>query len=632
MARLQILAVTAAFVFVGVLGLRGGGLLDAAELAVYDRHLRAQAGQTAPSPIVLVEIRESDIHALGHWPISDRILADALTRLVEADARVIGLDLFRDLPVAPGVRALEHVLSREGRIIAVDSFGDARGRISGPPILAGSDRVGFNDLPLDADGRIRRALLFQDDGARPPELSFALRVALAALARDGVGLTTDPDRPDRPRIGVTTLRPFEADDGGYTRGDAGGFQLLLDFAAGSEAFERIGFLELAVGEVPASRLRDRVVLIGSSASSLRDDFSVPVSTVPLAGVALHAHAVDQLIRHAEGRSAPLRPLPEAAEIALLLFVSALGCAIGFGIPGRTPLLGASAQILATAVGVGGLWVTASVAFRAGYWLPVVAPSLAWIGAAGVATMWVSSRERAQRSQLMRIFALHMSPEVADEIWRRRDEVIRDGRVQPRRLPCTVLFVDMRGYTQQAERMPPEQLMEWSNAFLTRMVATLHAHGGVIDDYFGDGVKANFGVPIPRRDDAEVAADAREAVACALDMSRALEQLNGEYERRGLPTCAAKIGIHTGQAVAGSAGSPDRLKYTVVGDVVITAQRLEDTHDVDHDYATLPIRILISGHTRELVGDAFSTEAVGPIALRGLREPVPVHRVLGPAGV
>ena len=148
------LAVTAA-----VLGLRQVGALQALEIALYDRHQRIGAREPAPRDIVIVEITEQDIRELAHWPISDVRLTQLLRSLLDLDARLIGLDIYRDLPVPPGTWQLERLLENEPRIFAVSKFGDPTGAgIPGPHALEDSGRVGFNDLLLDLDGAVRRGM------------------------------------------------------------------------------------------------------------------------------------------------------------------------------------------------------------------------------------------------------------------------------------------------------------------------------------------------------------------------------------------------------------------------------------------------------------------------------------------
>jgi adenylate cyclase len=149
---------------------------------------------------------------------------------------------------------------------------------------------------------------------------------------------------------------------------------------------------------------------------------------------------------------------------------------------------------------------------------------------------------------------------------------------------------------------------------------------VVDDYFGDGLKANFGVPFPRATPAEVAADARAAVRCALGMEAQLRAINARHAAQGLPQVEMRVGIHSGPVVLGAVGGEARLKMTSVGQTVVVAQRLEALADVEHDFQIQPVRILVSRATRELLGEGAACESLGEFALKGLPEPVPVYRV------
>jgi adenylate cyclase len=190
----------------------------------------------------------------------------------------------------------------------------------------------------------------------------------------------------------------------------------------------------------------------------------------------------------------------------------------------------------------------------------------------------------------------------------------------------VLFADVRGYTSIAERTEPEALMSWLNTFMSSMADEVIRHGGVIDDYAGDGIKADFGVPLQRRNGEGQAEDAKRAVACAIAMAIRLEELNERFEADGLPPIRVRIGIASGLAVAGSVGSRDRLKYTVVGDVVNRAARLEAL-DKEYDAGDgLPCRILIDQPTSDAVAGQFDCRPLGAVHLKGKESPVEVYQV------
>jgi adenylate cyclase len=270
---------------------------------------------------------------------------------------------------------------------------------------------------------------------------------------------------------------------------------------------------------------------------------------------------------------------------------------------------------------------ATIAFERGFWFPMMGVELSWLASAGFVTAWLSNRERGERAELMGLFARHVSTPLADEIWRRRHEFLRDGRLEPLELPVTVMFVDMKGYSTQAAKMRPAHLLVWVNEFLERMAREAERCGGVVEDYYGDGFKTNFGVPIPRSSPEDVAEDARSAVESALAIAATLDDINDDYLKRGLPSCAVRVGIDSDTAVAGSIGSPGHLKYSAVGDVSVTAARLENTASVDHDFDRTPCRIIVSDRTRELLGGRYETEFVGRVSLKGKQATVAAYRVV-----
>ena len=205
-----------------------------------------------------------------------------------------------------------------------------------------------------------------------------------------------------------------------------------------------------------------------------------------------------------------------------------------------------------------------------------------------------------------------------------------GRPRSQKLIVTVLFSDLRGFTSVSEKMDPQALMDWLNTYMEAMAQLVIEHGGVIDDYTGDGLKADFGVPLARTTEAEIGRDAVNAVNCALAMERELNRLNALWQEQHLPTGGMRIGIFTGAVVAGSLGSAQRLKYTTVGDTVNTAARLEsfDRDLVDPDVTSSPCRILIGEATLRYVGRQFKTQRVGEASLKGKDQKITIYRVVG----
>src|SRR3990172_7407821 len=153
-------------VFLIILGVRNSGSIELLELSAYDLFIQLQPKTAINSPrILLIGITEEDIHSQGRWPLTDATLARALEILIQHHPRVIGIDLYRDIPVPPGSEKLDAILTGNSHIITVMKFGDDKYHgIPAPDALKNTDRVSFNDVLIDPGGTVRRGLLFLDDG------------------------------------------------------------------------------------------------------------------------------------------------------------------------------------------------------------------------------------------------------------------------------------------------------------------------------------------------------------------------------------------------------------------------------------------------------------------------------------
>jgi adenylate cyclase len=616
-------------VFVGVLGLRLAGSFETLELAVYDWYLRLRPEAPADTRIVLITVTENDIRQQGTWPLPDATIARALDLLAASQPRAIGLDIYRDIPVPPGHDVLETVLRSHPNIVVVTKVGlTAETSVPPPAVLRDTEQVGFSDVVVDPGGTVRRGLLFleQEDITY---YAFAYRLALLYLQPDGIWPRPDATHPPYLRLGRTTIRPFEANDGGYIRADAGGYQFLLDFRGGHQAFPTFPLTSLLSGQVDPSAIHDKVVLVGITATSVKDVFYTPYSrgrqsAQRLAGVALQAHSVSQLLRAALDGHAMITSPSDALETLWLLVWSVLGTASGLCIrsPWRLALLA-----------LGGVLVLGLVGYSAllyGWWIPVVPPGLAWGLSGPCVLLYVSYQERTQRSVLMRLFAQSVSPEVAETLWQQREQFMAGSRPHPQRLTATVLFTDLEGFTSVSECLGEQELMGWLETYLDVMSQQVMAHGGVIDKYMGDAIMALFGVPIPHTSQAEISQDAVHAVQCALAMRRELIQLNRRWQDQQQPTIRMRVGIYTGPLVAGAVGSAARLEYTVYGDTVNTASRLESYEKETFAAEAIdnPCRILIGATTLQYLGQQFQTQYVGEVHLKGKEQTTTVYRVLG----
>ncbi len=217
----------------------------------------------------------------------------------------------------------------------------------------------------------------------------------------------------------------------------------------------------------------------------------------------------------------------------------------------------------------------------------------------------------EREKIRSVLRKAVSKEIADELLK-RGQINLGGEERG----VTVLFSDIRGFTTISEKLPPGELVSQLNEYFIAMAKAIERHGGVIDKYIGDAIMALFGAPLA------TPADAGNALRAALAMTEALGRLNGDRAARGLPPWENGVGVNTGRAVAGTMGSEDRWSYTVIGDAVNLASRLEG---LTKHYGA---RVLASEAARAAAGDGFLFRSLDLVRVKGRSEPVPVYELLG----
>ena len=378
---------------------------------------------------------------------------------------------------------------------------------------------------------------------------------------------------------------------------------LVPYAGPRFSFPYLSLADVLAGRAKPEQLKGKLALIGTTAPTLSDLRSTPVESV-YPGVEIHANLIAGMI-HGKLKRKPGFMI--GAEVALLL---AGGIALSLLIP-RLSVFWATA---ATAAGMGLI-----AAFNVLVWseadtvLPLAA-SILMAAAIYIMNMaygyFVETRTRRQVTER---FGQHVPPEVVDRI------VADPGRynMQPRAAELTILFADVRGFTGISEALEPEELREYIDAYLTAMSGIIREkYRGTLDKYIGDAVMAFWGAPVddPRH--------ARNGVLAGLQMQGECEVLNAKFAARGWPPLRIGVGLNTGSVRVGDMGSRVRRAYTVMGDAVNVASRLEGR---TRHYG---VGILTGEATRNAVNDIVFRE-VDRIRVKGKDAAVTVYEPIGP---
>ncbi len=580
-------------------------------------------------PITIIEIDEASIKAskvrLQKWP------RDLYARLVDrasgGGASVIGLDTF--LSEEGGASAQDKAADQKlaqsikdaGNVVVAmkTSAGGFEEIIPLPMFTRDAYATGFVDLPLDQDGFVRSSQLFQARSGQDTKISFATRLAegfLAANAAEGAPPQyLKPENNTAVRLGDRVI-PLRNDG-----------NLQVDFRGRSPAFRRISAADILFNnqaQIPDDAFKDRIVLIGASNIDAPDLFPTPfyepmalarlfdrnLSNIPkrTPGVEFHANVAATTLFGIT----PTHPRYLWQTLAVLFVLALAALSVFF----LRALWGLVAVILIAALAL----VISSWAFDArGLIMPLAS---AWLGMAILTPAGLGlrfARERllrseteAERAQVMDIFSRFVSGEVAEEMWKQRGHLSLAGE---KRI-VTVIFTDIRNFTTLSEHVSSEIVVQWLNDYFGRMHKVVESFGGHINKYLGDGLMIVFGAPVDRGDKEE----ARKAVECGLAMLEEVERMNEAWKGIDRPIIKIGCGIHTGEATCGVVGGERRLEYTIIGDTVNLASRLEST---TKEFA---VPILISEPTAKLLDDKYELRPLGEVKVKGKTVNTPVFTV------
>ncbi|MBN3891002.1 MAG: CHASE2 domain-containing protein [Nostoc sp. JL31] len=387
--------ITAASVAVCVLLLHSIGLLQSLELAALDQFFRLRPNEPSEDRITIVVIDETYLNEVRSWPIPDAKIALLLQKLNAHKPRAIGLDIYRNLPVEPGNQELRNVYKSIPNLIGIELLANDKNKnVSvSPPLGLNRDQVGFNNVLYDLDGKVRRSLLYWHVKTEAHE-SFALKLALLYLKSKGITPTKAKSNPEYLQLGKAAFTRFEANDGAYVGADARGYQILSNFpkpkcqSSSGEfcSFRQVSMRDVLADKVKANLIKDRIILIGSTAPSLQDFVFIPYSSSvmstakPVPGIQLQAYFISELISAAVDGRPLLKVWPDLVEYLWVFVWSYLGAVTIWRIRHATR------SLFCILVSCFVLTVSAYLAFLYGWWIPLI-PSLVCFGTSAI---WMTS--------------------------------------------------------------------------------------------------------------------------------------------------------------------------------------------------------------------------------------------------
>ncbi|MCC7080737.1 MAG: adenylate/guanylate cyclase domain-containing protein [Burkholderiales bacterium] len=482
-----------------------------------------------------------------------------------------------------------------------------------PDLIRAAASAGHFNPYTDPDGVSRRVpMLVEFKGAYYEPLSLAMvRVLLGMTAAAKTGAAT---------IALPKVVPGYPTEGIWSRGYQGLEWLqvgplripvddrvtaLVPYRGKQGSFKYLAAADVIQGKADPADLKGKIVLVGTTAPGLFDLRSTPVASV-YPGVEIHANLIagmlDQNIKQKP-------PYVLGAEIVLLLLT-------GLAMTLALPLLAPDRQALAT---VGALVSVVAANIAIFHYENLVLPLAS--GLAMIAVLFIFSMaygffvEARGKRQITSLFGQYVPPELVDEM--AKDPT--SFSMEPESREMTVLFSDVRGFTTISEGLEPKDLSSLMNEFLTPLTEVIYSHRGTIDKYMGDAIMAFWGAPLPAHD------HARQGIRAALQMHRKLAALQPQFKSRNWPEIRIGVGLNTGRMSVGNMGSSVRLAYTVMGDAVNLASRLEG---LTKEYGAA---IIVGESTRALTAQDFVYRELDRVRVKGKLEPVAIYEPLGATG-
>ncbi len=637
------------------------------ELKAYDFKMSLRGTRSVSNQVVIVAIDEHSLKREGRWPWPRTRLAKLVDKLTESGAAVIGLDLLfpekdiyipfdevmseiekkdltgmdrrklaswlkqvgdSDAKFAAAIRRSERTvlgyfvyttaeqaakdsvkMMGPGELELLDSsqysmvqFSDkslnpdflhpivAVG-LSLPSLMDAANSTGYFSFMPDPDGVLRFVPMVQAHNKVlfPP---FSLQI-LKEATRVNSTVRVSPDHVVEILLGDIAIPVTETGD------------FLINYYGPSLTFTNLSASDVIDGTVKPEQLKNKIVMVGATAIALPDLHSTPYDPL-VPGVEVHATIIENILN----RDFLQRP-PWIRLLSMMVILGAgllLGLAsLYFKAVGTAVLLG---------VGVGGYLVADYIFFtQQGLWVHTVYPVFSQLLVYSGITLYRFTFEEREKRFIKGAFSQYLAPTVVNRLVENPKLLKLGGE----RKVLTAFFSDVAGFSTIAEKLEAEELVDLLNVYLTDMAEIIMKYEGTVDKYEGDAIIAFFGAPIDFED------HATRTCLAALDMQNRLAELREVWKKEGLPEMFMRIGINTGQMVVGNMGSTNRMDYTMMGDSVNLAARLEG---VNKQYQTYT---MVSEFTYELAKNDIEARELDSIRVVGKQEPITIYELLGRKG-
>jgi adenylate cyclase len=445
---------------------------------------------------------------------------------------------------------------------------------------------------------VRRAILALPYGRDPNRANWDMYASLDVQA---LRLYLDlPSDQTVLNFGPTGIVSLEFGPQIVVRPDDVG-RMMINYQGGARTYSYVSIADVANKNFSPGTFRDKLVLVGASATGIGDLRTTPFGGLDFPGIEIHANVIDNILNQKFLYRGPKQVLVDLTLI--LLF----GLPMGIWLALAQPRWLAFGLLLLIPFAALEYW-----AFLRGWWLNFITPSLfTLVPNVGLVALYRVLVEEKEKRKVRGAFQQYVSPEVIRRLLDNPDQV------QPRKTAITAMFTDIRGFTSLSEKLDAQVLADLLNGYLTEMTGIIFRHRGTLDKYIGDAVMAIWGAPFEEPDHPQRACDA------AVEMMSVLKQLQKKWELHRQPILDIGIGINTGIASVGNMGSALRYGYTAMGDAVNLASRLEG---LNKEYST---HVLLSESTYSAMEKSrFIVRELDLIRVKGKEQPVEIYELLG----